>query len=134
MLIYNNMPGQNPSATFHVNRDRVRDNLTVVQKLRLVRGSKVQAQKTYGSVELTGSPPEGTVSMPYAGNLYLTVTGGPGTVTINNPVISSAAYTPVMLNGQPGTGATVTATAPGQATLDTTDDGVYVVSVGTRTL
>jgi hypothetical protein len=121
------MSGQNRKDPFHVNRDVVRDNLTVVRKLRLPRGAQIRARRMYATADSSGGV--ATVSMPYTGHLNLTVTAGGNDIIVNNPFVTSQTYLSIS-SGSPGS---VSYTNPGQFTLSGLAAGNYVINVGRPT-
>jgi len=137
------MTGQRRKDPFHVNRDVVRDNLTVTRKVRLPRGAQIRAQCMFALADLTSiptSPPSITnaaVNMPYTGTIKITVVepSGGDVVTLANPFITGAATQPIVLNSSPDATATLSESDPGQVVLNLTGgvEGVYIISVGVQT-
>ncbi len=134
------MTGQRRKDPFHINRDVVRDNLTVTRKLRLPRGAQIRAQCMFALADLTGAITNAAVNMPYTGTIKITVVeptvgSPPDTVTIANPFITGAATQPIVLNSGPDATATLSEPDPGQVVLNLTGgvEGVYTISVGVQT-
>ncbi len=131
------MPGQARKDPFHLNRDTVSDNLTIVRKVRLVRGAQIRAHQQFATAvnnTMLSPPPTAVVNMPYTGTLCLTVLGTED-VVINNPFVrfTPLPITPVVLNSPTGAG-TVSVTSAGQITLTgITGPAVYKIVVGTAT-
>jgi len=133
------MSGQYRKDPFHLNRDTVRDNLTVVRKLRLPRGAQIRARKQYATATIVANA--ATVNMPYTGNINITLVGGTvgDAITINNPFITGNASQPIVLSGSsdPTAGVTFAAPTPGQVVMTLTgtagNGDVLTVSVGRQT-
>nr|QBK87436.1 MAG: hypothetical protein LCMAC201_03460 [Marseillevirus LCMAC201] len=125
------MTGQSRKDPFHVHRNQINDNLTIVRKLRLVRGAQIHANRQFATaINNTLPPPTAMVDMPYTGTLWLTTLGSED-VIINNPFVKLT--TPVVLNSGPGS-ATISVTSPGQITMTGTIlAGVYKIVVGEPT-
>jgi hypothetical protein len=129
-------PNQTETFRTHIHRDKVVDNKTVVRKARIAKGGRIRARRFYATATFAdpvGSPPENiVVSMPFTGNLYLTVVGATAgdAVVIQNPFVSGSAKQSIRISSGPDAGATL-ARSPGQITLTLTNgvSGVYVVSV-----
>lgn len=114
------------SNNFHVNRDNHRDNLTVTDKIRLLTGSKIRSRRMYATADI--SEGDAVISMPFTGDLNITVVGSGNDVIINNPFVTLS--TPVVISsGSPGS---VSVTSPGQITFTGATAGQYVVSAGTN--
>lgn len=129
----------NRKDPFHINRDVVRDNVTVTHKLRLTNEAEIRARKFYATANVNDDG-VAAVNMPYSGNLYLTVNDSspaaspPPLIIVSNPFITGDTYTKLTVSSQPvGATAILTATSPGEAALllgGTTIGGEYVLSVG----
>ena len=126
------MSGNSRRDPFSVRNERVRDNLTVVRKLRLPRNAQIRAQRTFAYVD--ASDPQ-RISMPFVGNLHLTLDSVPGTagsILIENPFIRNA-NTRFVLNRQASPNASLVFVGPGLLSLENADaNGLYVISVGQR--
>lgn len=120
------MSNQKRKDPFHVNRDTIRDNLTVVRKLRLPKGAQIRARTMYATADVTLG--NATVNMPYTGNLNLTVIGGTlNIIYINNPFYIPGT-TPLYVGD-----ASLDSISPGLIQISDLPAGNYVISVGVQT-
>lgn len=132
----------NRKDPFHINRDVVRDNVTVTRKLRLSNEAEIRARKFYATANVNDDG-MAAINMPFAGNLYLTVndtspaSSPPPMIIVSNPFITGETFTKLVVSSQPsGADASFTASSPGEAVLllgGTTIGGEYVLSVGEQT-
>nr|QBK87437.1 MAG: hypothetical protein LCMAC201_03470 [Marseillevirus LCMAC201] len=122
------MTGQSRKDPFHVNRDKVNDNLAITRKLRLVRGAQIRARQQFATAQNASAA--ASVPMPYTGSLNL-LSGGTNTIFINNPFVVST--TPVVLNSGPNTPTITVGSGVITITGPISSATPYLLAVGTAT-
>jgi hypothetical protein len=108
-------PNHMVTFNIHTNKDEIKDNSTLVRKMRIVRGAQIRNQRMWSTVATPFTP--ATTDMPFMGNLVITIGGAlaidfdittvsPATIIVRNPFVNSS--TSVVISNVNANGGTAT--------------------------